>query len=311
MLQGPAHLGHAAVPAADAAARRRSTSRSSIVGIVVLARADDRADRACCCTTPASITIDGVVESPHPALLPLISILGIVLLTVTLHLCTGHRLSAWPAGEDRCSSARHARRTSPPSPEPAPRAAAPRRCCALLVAGCGHAEHRRRHARCPDPPAGSLLRARARRVPARAPAGRDRCRDRLVGARASRSASVARDRAATACDWSSRAAVDDAPLLIVIGVASLLPGDIGAQRSGQRDAGARRRRRVLFHAGRRQVRARRGPPGTCRRSRRSIPAVGARLLHATGARARRGDGARCWSRASTSPRSSITRRTDP
>jgi len=35
------------------------------------------------------ITIDGTVESPHPALLPLVSILGIVLLTVTLHLARG------------------------------------------------------------------------------------------------------------------------------------------------------------------------------------------------------------------------------
>jgi uncharacterized membrane protein len=35
------------------------------------------------------ITIDGTVQSPHPALLPLISILGIVLLTVTMHLSRG------------------------------------------------------------------------------------------------------------------------------------------------------------------------------------------------------------------------------
>jgi uncharacterized membrane protein len=35
------------------------------------------------------ITIDLTVESPHPALLPLISILGIVLLTVTMHLSRG------------------------------------------------------------------------------------------------------------------------------------------------------------------------------------------------------------------------------
>jgi uncharacterized membrane protein len=35
------------------------------------------------------ITIDGTIESPHPALLPLVSILGIVLLTVTLHLSRG------------------------------------------------------------------------------------------------------------------------------------------------------------------------------------------------------------------------------
>ena len=36
------------------------------------------------------ITLDGVVmQSPHPALLPLVSILGIVLLTVTLHLTRG------------------------------------------------------------------------------------------------------------------------------------------------------------------------------------------------------------------------------
>jgi uncharacterized membrane protein len=35
------------------------------------------------------IHLDGVVETPHPALLPLMSILGIVLLTVTLHLSRG------------------------------------------------------------------------------------------------------------------------------------------------------------------------------------------------------------------------------
>jgi uncharacterized membrane protein len=35
------------------------------------------------------VTIDGTVESPHPALLPLISISGVVLLTVTLHLARG------------------------------------------------------------------------------------------------------------------------------------------------------------------------------------------------------------------------------
>jgi len=35
------------------------------------------------------IQIHGVVETPHPALLPLMSILGIVLLTVTLHLSRG------------------------------------------------------------------------------------------------------------------------------------------------------------------------------------------------------------------------------
>ena len=37
------------------------------------------------------VTIDGTVtlESPHPALLPLISILGVLLLTVTMHLARG------------------------------------------------------------------------------------------------------------------------------------------------------------------------------------------------------------------------------
>jgi uncharacterized membrane protein len=35
------------------------------------------------------LTIDGDIQSPHPALLPLISILGIVLLTITLHLARG------------------------------------------------------------------------------------------------------------------------------------------------------------------------------------------------------------------------------
>jgi uncharacterized membrane protein len=35
------------------------------------------------------VTIDGTLESPYPALLPLISISGVVLLTVTLHLARG------------------------------------------------------------------------------------------------------------------------------------------------------------------------------------------------------------------------------
>jgi hypothetical protein len=35
------------------------------------------------------LQIDGTVQSPHPALLPLISILGILLLTVTMHLARG------------------------------------------------------------------------------------------------------------------------------------------------------------------------------------------------------------------------------
>jgi uncharacterized membrane protein len=35
------------------------------------------------------VTIDGTVESPHPALLPLVTISGVVLLTVTLHLARG------------------------------------------------------------------------------------------------------------------------------------------------------------------------------------------------------------------------------
>ena len=35
------------------------------------------------------VQIDGIVESPHPAVLPLISILGILLLTVTMHLSRG------------------------------------------------------------------------------------------------------------------------------------------------------------------------------------------------------------------------------
>jgi uncharacterized membrane protein len=35
------------------------------------------------------VVIDGTVEAPHPALLPLISILGLLLLTVTMHLARG------------------------------------------------------------------------------------------------------------------------------------------------------------------------------------------------------------------------------
>ncbi len=35
------------------------------------------------------VEIDGVVQTPHPALLPLISLLGLLLLTVTMHLARG------------------------------------------------------------------------------------------------------------------------------------------------------------------------------------------------------------------------------
>lgn len=35
------------------------------------------------------VEIDGIVSSPHPALLPLVSILGLLLLTVTMHLARG------------------------------------------------------------------------------------------------------------------------------------------------------------------------------------------------------------------------------
>ena len=35
------------------------------------------------------VQIDGVVQAPHPAVLPLISILGLLLLTVTMHLARG------------------------------------------------------------------------------------------------------------------------------------------------------------------------------------------------------------------------------
>jgi hypothetical protein len=36
------------------------------------------------------VQLDGVImESPHPALLPLMSILGVLLLTVTMHLARG------------------------------------------------------------------------------------------------------------------------------------------------------------------------------------------------------------------------------
>jgi hypothetical protein len=35
------------------------------------------------------IQIEGTVQSPHPALLPLISILGLLLLTITMHLARG------------------------------------------------------------------------------------------------------------------------------------------------------------------------------------------------------------------------------
>jgi hypothetical protein len=122
---------------------------------------------------------------------------------------------------NRCSSARHARRTSPLSLEPSPRAAAAA-CCALLVAGCGHA----------DTPSGTPAPASQAEIFC-APAPEGFLRARLQGSIDaeidwshlwSRNASVAHDRAAMACDWSSKGAVDDSPLLIVIGVANLLPG---------------------------------------------------------------------------------------
>ena len=85
------------------------------------------------------ITIDGTVESPHPALLPLVSILGIVLLTVTLHLSRG---IGYLHGQLAKSLLVRAPRTADETCRRlnlAPRAAAAA-CCALLVAGCGHAD---------------------------------------------------------------------------------------------------------------------------------------------------------------------------
>jgi hypothetical protein len=35
------------------------------------------------------VHIDGTVDGPHPALLPLVSILGVLLLTITMHLARG------------------------------------------------------------------------------------------------------------------------------------------------------------------------------------------------------------------------------
>jgi hypothetical protein len=35
------------------------------------------------------VQIDGTVDGPHPALLPLVSILGLLLLTITMHLARG------------------------------------------------------------------------------------------------------------------------------------------------------------------------------------------------------------------------------
>ena len=122
---------------------------------------------------------------------------------------------------NRCSSARHARRTSPLSLEPSPRAAAAA-CCALLVAGCGHA----------DTPSGTPAPASQAEIFC-APAPEGFLRARLQG---SIDAEI---------DWSApvvaqclggprpggdgvrlvfKGAVDDSPLLIVIGVANLLPG---------------------------------------------------------------------------------------
>jgi hypothetical protein len=115
---------------------------------------------------------------------------------------------------------RHARRTNLSSPELAPRIAAAA-CCALLVTGCGHA----------DTPS-----APARGSPADifcAPAAEGFLRARLQGA------------IDAEIDWSApvvaqcvggprpggdgvrlvyKGTVDSAPLLVVIGVANLLPG---------------------------------------------------------------------------------------
>ncbi len=116
---------------------------------------------------------------------------------------------------------RHARRTSQPSLEPSPRAAVAA-CCALLVAGCGHADTTS-GTPAPGSPAEVFC----------VPAPEGFLRARLQG---SIDAEI---------DWSAPAvaqclggprpggdgvrlvfkgAVDDAPLLIVIGVANLLPG---------------------------------------------------------------------------------------
>jgi len=116
---------------------------------------------------------------------------------------------------------RHARRTSLSSPEPTPRAAAAA-CCTLLVAGCGHADTTG-GTPAPGPTAEIFC----------APAPEGFLRARLQGA------------IDAEIDWSAPAvaqclggprpggdgvrlvykgAVDAAPLLIVIGVANLLPG---------------------------------------------------------------------------------------
>ena len=116
---------------------------------------------------------------------------------------------------------RRARRTSLPSPDLAPRAAAAA-CCALLIAGCGHA----------DTTGGTPAPGSSAEIFC-APAPEGFLRARLQGA------------IDAEIDWSAPAvaqclgsprpggdgvrlvfkgAVDDAPLLIVIGVANLLPG---------------------------------------------------------------------------------------
>jgi hypothetical protein len=35
------------------------------------------------------VQFDGIVQAPHPALLPLVSLAGILLLTLTMHLARG------------------------------------------------------------------------------------------------------------------------------------------------------------------------------------------------------------------------------
>ena len=116
---------------------------------------------------------------------------------------------------------RRARRTSQPSPDLAPRAAAAA-CCALFIAGCGHA----------DTTGGTPAPGSSAEIFC-APAPEGFLRARLQGA------------IDAEIDWSAPAvaqclgsprpggdgvrlvfkgAVDDAPLLIVIGVANLLPG---------------------------------------------------------------------------------------
>ena len=234
-------------------------------------------------------------ESPHPALLPLISVLGDSAADRYAASRQGHRLSSWPARQKIARRDAHRPAKNPPPnssdpclperrgssrPPPGSRGDAERgRACgsatlAILGAGRGHA----------DPQVEPALkdRPRLKQSPRLLSARKSGTRkSSLTGTAAGRHrrgdphwsppgrlrrAWAARGRRATASGSSTRASSTAPPLLIVIGVASLARdnGQPGAQRARQRHGRARGCGRVLLDPGRRQVRARRSAAGTYR-----------------------------------------------